>query len=105
MTHSSFLITVLCANQWPDDFNWETTRAINRPSPGAGKINEKAVDNDSDDKKHTSSVKESVSGDSFSGSEEEDELDPVALKKAFKFATYSSLALVRCSFQVLIILC
>ncbi|KAF8184798.1 urea transporter [Pholiota molesta] len=68
---------------WPDNFDWETTRAINKPVPA-----------DSEDKKHASSVKESVAGDSFTGSEEEDELNPVALNKAFKFATYSSLGLV-----------
>ena len=37
----------------------------------------------------------SIAGDSFNATEEEDELDPVALKKAFKFATYSSVGLVR----------
>ncbi|KAF9479193.1 urea transporter [Pholiota conissans] len=77
---------------WPDNFDWETTRAINKPNRTSAKTDEKA-DSDSEDKKHATSVKESIAGDSFAGSEEEDELDPVALKKAFKFATYSSLGL------------
>ena len=36
----------------------------------------------------------SISGDSFDAVEEESELDPVALKKAFRFATWSSVGLV-----------
>jgi len=36
----------------------------------------------------------SIAGDSFDAKEESDELDPVALNKAFKFATWSSVALV-----------
>ncbi|KJA22557.1 hypothetical protein HYPSUDRAFT_652941 [Hypholoma sublateritium FD-334 SS-4] len=94
------IVAVVSSLIWPDDFDWETTRAINMPSRGTGKTDEKVADSDSDDKKRAASVKESVAGDSFSGSEEEDELDPVALTKAFKFATYSSLAL----FVVLILL-
>lgn len=37
----------------------------------------------------------SIAGDSFDAKEEENELDPVALNKAFKFATWSSVGLVR----------
>ena len=36
----------------------------------------------------------SVAGESFDAAEEADELDPAALNKAFKFATYSSVGLV-----------
>ena len=36
----------------------------------------------------------SIAGDSFDAKEETDELDPVALNKAFKFATWSSVVLV-----------
>jgi len=36
----------------------------------------------------------SIAGDSFDRSEEDDELDPVALNKAFVFASWSSIALV-----------
>lgn len=36
----------------------------------------------------------SIAGDSFDAKEETDELDPVALNKAFKFATWCSVGLV-----------
>jgi len=62
---------------WPDDFDWKTTRAINQP----GSISEKTNhDSDSDNRKF----------DSYSGN---DELDHVALNKAFKFAATSSIVL------------
>ena len=63
--------------QWPDDFDWESTRAINRPVSTVKKTHEEKHDPDRDSY-HTS----------------EDELDIVALNKAFKFAAISSVALV-----------
>jgi hypothetical protein len=45
--------------------------------------------------------KKSIAGDSFDAKEEEDELDPVALNKAYRFATWSSVALVRIFFPPL----
>ena len=81
------------AVQWPANFDWEATRAINRPVSTAEKTPEEKFDPDSD-KKHTDvSVNGgSVTGDSYHTSE--DELDHVALHKAFKFAATSSVALV-----------
>jgi hypothetical protein len=53
------------------------------------------TDSDSEKKEHEVVTKAgSVAGDSFDAAEEEDELDPVALNKAFKFASYSSVGLV-----------
>lgn len=53
------------------------------------------ADGDSDEKEREVVTRaESIAGGSFDAVEEEDELDPVALKKAFKFATYSSVGLV-----------
>jgi len=86
---------------WPDNFDWETTRAINKPAPPPVKSVEEKRDNDNDGKDPEVNVKPgSVAGDSFDAIEEEEELDPVALNKAFIFATYSSVGL----FVVLILL-
>jgi urea-proton symporter len=78
--------------QWPDDFDWEATRAINKPAPKSEKTNEK-LDSDSDKKHAEVNEKEaSVEGDSYDVID--DDLDPVALNKAFKFAATCSLTLV-----------
>jgi len=91
------IISTAASLIWPDDFDFEATRAINKPvlsdsspsTPTEGKeeagITDKPV---------------SIAGDSFDVKEEADELDPVALNKAFKFATWSSVGL----FVVLILL-
>ncbi|KAF8965372.1 urea transporter [Flammula alnicola] len=91
------IIATVSSLIWPDDFDWETTRAINKPTPPPSELEEKS---DRDSVKKQASVKESIAGDSYAGSEEADELDPVALNKAFKFATYSSVGL----FVVLILI-
>ncbi|KDR70212.1 hypothetical protein GALMADRAFT_144884 [Galerina marginata CBS 339.88] len=86
---------------WPDNFDWETTRAINKPVPPSTKIDDEKQDDESDKKGHEVEVKgSSIAGDSFDAVEEEDELDPIALNKAFRFATWSSVGL----FVVLILL-
>ena len=78
----------MCTVQWPDNFDWETTRSINKPEPysTSEKTNQEKSDSDSDNKRVD------PSGDSYDSTE--DELDRVALDKAFKFAATSSLALV-----------
>ena len=79
--------------QWPANFDWKSTRAINRPVSTVEKTHEEKFDPDSDKKQADVSVTGgSVEGDSYHTSE--DELDPVALHKAFKFAATSSVALV-----------
>lgn len=81
--------------QWPANFDWESTRAINRPVLTVEKTHEpeEKFDPDSDKKQTDFSVTGgSVAGDSYHTSE--DELDHVALHKAFKFAATSSVALV-----------
>lgn len=79
--------------QWPANFDWESTRAINRPVLTVKETHEEKFDPDSDNKQADVSVTGgSVAGDSYHTSE--DELDPVALNKAFKFAATSSVALV-----------
>ncbi|KAG6854515.1 hypothetical protein C0991_005427 [Blastosporella zonata] len=87
------IIAVVWSLVSPADFDFEITRAINAPhhhttSPPNVSI-EKA--DDEDDKKVPSAEVESVSD--VGGLTEETDLDPVELNKAFKFAAWSSLAL------------
>ncbi|KAJ3510462.1 hypothetical protein NLJ89_g4658 [Agrocybe chaxingu] len=79
------IVAVVSSIIWPDNFDWETTRAINVPAPPPEKTEK---DSDSDTPK-----KGSIAGDSYDVKEEADELDPVALAKAFRFATVSSVSL------------
>ncbi|PPQ71203.1 hypothetical protein CVT26_011016 [Gymnopilus dilepis] len=97
------IIATVTSLIWPDNFNWETTRAINKPTPPSAKVVDEKQDDDLDKKGPEVEVKgssSSISGDSFDAVEEESELDPVALKKAFRFATWSSVGL----FVVLILI-
>ena len=73
--------------QWPANFDWGTTRAVNRPVSTLEKTHEEKIDKNQSDV----SDKGSVAGDSDII---QDELDHVALKKAFRFAATSSVALV-----------
>ncbi|KAF8811119.1 urea transporter [Phlegmacium glaucopus] len=84
------IIATVSSLIWPDNFDWETTRAINKPCSTSEKTNQEKSDSDSDNKQADVSVKgaASIAGDSY-----EDELDRVALNKAFKFAAASSVAL------------
>jgi hypothetical protein len=78
--------------KWPDNYDFAATRAINEKFSAtlhhASEVDdEKKVDDEK--------VKEvSVSEVGQPRSDLEDELDPVALDKAFKFASWSSVALV-----------
>jgi len=87
---------------WPANFDWGATRSINSPVSTSEKTHEETheekIDPDSDKNQDVVSVKGSVAGDSDDIIE--DELDHVALKKAFKFATTSSVTL----FVILILL-
>ena len=86
----SFVLSLYVV-QWPANFDWESTRAINRPISTVEKTHEEKFDPDV--KQPDVSVSGgSVAGDSYHTSE--DELDHVALHKAFKFAATSSVALV-----------
>jgi hypothetical protein len=82
--------------QWPENYDFESTRAINQPTAAPAKVEEKETNEKEErpsvekkEKEKTPSV-----ADSFDAEEIEDELDPVALNKAFRFAAWSSLALV-----------
>lgn len=86
-----FLIVswLMLAMQWPDNFDWESTRAINKPVSTSEKTHQEKLDSDSDKQPDVSVKVASVVGDS-----NDDDLDRVALNKAFKFATTSSIGLV-----------
>ena len=80
--------------QWPDDFDFSTTRAINERyvAPNVAHVSE--VD-DEKEKTEDDHAKVSVSEVGKPRFELDDEIDPVALNKAFRFAAWSSVALVR----------
>ena len=83
-------------SQWPDDYNWESTRAINTPAPRKDTKDTLRSSNEdlgSKEKDLEFEVKDaSSSEDPFDTTD--DDLDPVALNKAFRFASISSLTLV-----------
>ena len=78
-------------NQWPDNFDFNITRAINAPTPTPTE-DVKTPESPVNEKKHPSVTDEAVSVASVD--DLENELDPVALKKAFNFAAWSSVVLV-----------
>lgn len=78
------------AMQWPEDFNFDITRAINAPA---------VHDRDSSsDENYEAEKKEQVTTTVAVVEERnavvDDDLDPVALNKAFRFAAWSSVVLV-----------
>src|ERR1700761_6514653 len=98
--------------QSPENFDFEITRAINSPHHHVkhhtdeeekhGNMDDPektaAQDGDQDVKvSETSSAEGSPRDDEAIGVTEDAELDPVALKKAFKFAAWSSVVLVSAS--------
>ncbi|PCH38961.1 Na+/solute symporter [Wolfiporia cocos MD-104 SS10] len=87
---------------WPDDFNFDITRAINTPTASNEADSEKATadtnrrsEDGVDEKKRSPSdisVEPVLSSDA-AAAEEAHELDPVALRKAFRLAARSSVGL------------
>ncbi|TEB29666.1 urea transporter [Coprinellus micaceus] len=87
------IVATVVSYIWPEDFSWEATRSINKPAaPESEKV---AEDSDSDKKGADVAVstKAASIADSFDRTEEDKELDPVALTKAFNFASWSSIGL------------
>ena len=74
--------------QWPEDFNFDITRAINAPSTHVHKRD--STEGDEDEKKS----KEVVETAEVENDESDKELDPAGLQKAFRFAAWSSIVLV-----------
>ncbi|CAL1711071.1 unnamed protein product [Somion occarium] len=85
------IITCVTSYFWPENFDFDTTRAINVPSQSEP-ATEQPLDYTADHEKKRHEVSsETVS--IASEPTEEDELDPAALNKAFKFAAWSSIIL------------
>ena len=75
--------------QWPEDFNFDVTRAINAPT--ARHIHRQdSTEGDDDEKKS----KDPIDAAEVENDDTDNELDPVGLQKAFRFAAWSSVALV-----------
>jgi urea-proton symporter len=92
------IVATVCSYIWPEDFDWESTRAINANfhAPVTRSDTKKSEDLDIKEKDADVDVRDvSSNEDSI-----DDELDPVALDKAFRFASWSSIGL----FVVLILL-
>jgi hypothetical protein len=88
--------------QKPDDFNFDVTRAINSPHHLKDMVeptsDAKPHSDDSDsknEKEPVETVRPVEEGHVRAGITDEKDLDPVALNKAFKFAAWSSVVLVR----------
>jgi len=82
------IIATVASYVWPEDFNFDITRAINAPS--ARHIHERdSTEGDEDEKRS----KEVVDAAEIENDESDKELDTVGLEKAFRFAAWSSVAL------------
>jgi urea-proton symporter len=87
------IISTVTSLIWPDDFNFDVTRAINNPRFESEVDKSEAQDTEKEQEmKGEEAVSPSVAGSTVA-TEEDDELDIVKLKAAFKFAAWSSLAL------------
>jgi len=82
---------VVVIGQWPEDFNFDITRAINAPGTRHLHHGRDSSEGDEDEKKS----KEAIDAAEVENDETDAELDPVGLQKAFRFAAWSSVALVR----------
>nr|GAT50618.1 urea transporter [Mycena chlorophos] len=80
---------------WPENYDFESTRAINRPAPTSTESDEPKEATEKDRPSIEKKIQEKAPSvaDSFDAVEVEDELDPVALNKAYNFAAWSSLVL------------
>lgn len=101
--HTSFLphvFTVLNKHsQWPADFDWSITRRINTSKPfhtasSSSDDIQNTTENKDDEKDPDIAVKPASIIDVSTRSTQDEDLDPVALRKAFVFASISSLTLV-----------
>lgn len=84
--------------QWPDNFDFETTRTISRPTPSIHShyedIKQQSARRKQGGENATITVNPASESSVSVTSGSQGDFDPVALTKAFKFATYSSLSLV-----------
>ncbi|KAF8237060.1 urea transporter [Tricholoma matsutake] len=92
------IIATASSYMWPENYNWESTRAINTPTPQRDVNDTLKASNEALSSKEKMAYEAKDGDDPFDTAE--DDLDPVALKKAFRFAAISSVTL----FAVLILL-
>lgn len=90
MTHSLF--TSLPVIQFPEDFDFDITRAINTSKEHHSDSSEKTAQ--LDEKASPYDENQSISASDIPGITEDNELDPVQLNKAFRFTAWSSVILV-----------
>ena len=113
--HIYFFLHVLAVlnkhSQWPADFDWSITRSINTPKPlktasSSSDEIQNTIENKDDEKDPDIAVKPAsiiaVSARTAQP-DQDDDLDPVALRKAFVFASFSSLTLVSCQHALLVV--
>lgn len=94
------LIATISSYVWPDDFDFSITRMINvgpletyeGDIPGTEDTKEKNMSNDDDNGPGAKEVHNDTASNVVGLAEP---MDPVALKKAYNFAVYSSVVLVR----------
>ncbi|TFK93409.1 urea transporter [Polyporus arcularius HHB13444] len=89
------VVTVVTSLIWPDNFDFESTRAINKPShekpPSQGPPS--MDDTESEKKRESTDVSLEPAFADDAAAEEERELDPVALNKSFNIAAWASVVL------------
>ena len=76
--------------QWPEDFNFDITRAINAPATRRAHGQDSTAEGDEDEKKSG----EAIGPPRVENDDSDNDLDPVGLQKAFRFAAWSSVVLV-----------
>ncbi|KAJ3558427.1 hypothetical protein NM688_g931 [Phlebia brevispora] len=86
------IVTCVASYFWPEDFNWDVTRAINAPQSYDNNTEPKGAPEIDDDKKRDSISAEAMSVSSGAPNED-NELDPTMLNAAFRFAAWSSVIL------------
>ncbi|OSD07986.1 urea transporter [Trametes coccinea BRFM310] len=93
------IVTVVTSLIWPENFDFEATRAINRPAhetdPTDASPRSASLDDASSEKKQAPAdvSLEPVISARAAAEEEERELDPAALKKSFSIAAWASVIL------------
>jgi len=81
------IIASVSSYMWPEDFDFDITRAINAPARHAHRRD--STEGDEDEKKS----KEAIEAAEVENDESDKELEPAGLQKAFRFAAWSSVVL------------
>ncbi|KAK0235403.1 urea transporter [Armillaria nabsnona] len=84
------IIATVSSLIWPENFDFEITRSLNRPEsiPGLSKSKDEVTCDDLDHKEKSPDV-----SSAHEACIDDEDLDPAALTKAFNFATWSSVVL------------